>query len=228
VTGTSTGDGTVRWTGTDLFARSDTIRLDLAVMAVPAGAVPVSGVLRWAGNADPGVLQALARGGPITFPALSRFPARPDGDALDDAFARCTAALQTPGDPEPVALHRRSPACPATPATGAPPSEEVPAGEARDVGSPERITTDARGTRPARRRAEGGTARIPALGTPVDQTVVQAAPLRVKAVAAAESPVWLAWKPMFTDAPGSKTALKDALMAGPAPTRASMWRSSRS
>jgi hypothetical protein len=70
--------------------------LGIVVMGVLAGALSISAVLCWAGNADPGVLVALARGGPVTLPATStlcRLLARLDGDALDDAFARYTAAI---------------------------------------------------------------------------------------------------------------------------------------
>jgi predicted transposase YbfD/YdcC len=106
--------------------------LGIAVMAVMAGAVSISGVLRWAGNADPAVLAVLARGGPVTLPVistLSRLLARLDGDALDDAFARYTAALLAPGDPEPVVLqpedHQPAPAAPDPQAPRA--GEQVPA-----------------------------------------------------------------------------------------------------
>jgi predicted transposase YbfD/YdcC len=81
--------------------------LGIAVMAALAGAVSISAVLRWAGNADPAVLTALARGGPIRLPVvstLSRLLARLDGDALDDVFARYTAEIEAPGDPEPVTV----------------------------------------------------------------------------------------------------------------------------
>lgn len=77
--------------------------LGIVVMAVLAGAVSISGVMRWAGKADPAVLTALARGGPIGLPVvstLSRLLARLDGDALDDAFARYMAAVLAPGDPD--------------------------------------------------------------------------------------------------------------------------------
>lgn len=77
--------------------------LGIVVMAVLAGAVSISGVVRWAGKADPAVLTALARGGPIGLPVvstLSRLLARLDGDALDDAFARYLATVLAPGDPD--------------------------------------------------------------------------------------------------------------------------------
>lgn len=78
--------------------------LSIVVMAVLAGATSLSGIRRWATGADPAVLTALARGGPITVPVvstLSRLLARLDGDAVDDAFARYTAAVLAPGDPDP-------------------------------------------------------------------------------------------------------------------------------
>lgn len=78
--------------------------LSIVVMAVLSGATSLSGIRRWATGVDPAVLTALARGGPITVPVvstLSRLLARVDGDAVDDAFARYTAAVLAPGDPDP-------------------------------------------------------------------------------------------------------------------------------
>lgn len=79
------------------------------VMAVLAGATSISGVLRWAGTAPEGVLAVLARGGRTALPAhstFSRLLSRLDGDALDDAFSRYTAALLAPGDllPDPASV----------------------------------------------------------------------------------------------------------------------------
>jgi predicted transposase YbfD/YdcC len=71
------------------------------VMGVLAGATSISGVLRWAGTAPEGVLSVLARGGRTKIPAhstFSRLLSRLDGDELDDAFSRYTAALLAPGD----------------------------------------------------------------------------------------------------------------------------------
>jgi predicted transposase YbfD/YdcC len=77
--------------------------LGVVVMAALAGARSIAGIRRWAANTDPVVLSALARGGPTRLPAastLSRLLARLDGDAVDDAFARYTAAVLAPGDPD--------------------------------------------------------------------------------------------------------------------------------
>jgi predicted transposase YbfD/YdcC len=79
------------------------------VMAVLAGATSISGVLRWAGTAPEGVLAVLARGGRTALPAhstFSRLLSRLDGDELDDAFSRYTAALLAPGDllPDPASV----------------------------------------------------------------------------------------------------------------------------
>jgi predicted transposase YbfD/YdcC len=78
--------------------------LGIVVVAVLAGATSLSGIRRWATGVDPAVLTALARGGPITVPVvstMSRLLARLDGNAVDDAFARYTAAVLAPGDPDP-------------------------------------------------------------------------------------------------------------------------------
>ena len=77
------------------------------VMAVLAGATSISGVLRWARTAPEGVLSVLARGGRTRLPVhstFSRLLSRLDGDELDDAFSRYTAALLAPGDllPDPA------------------------------------------------------------------------------------------------------------------------------
>jgi predicted transposase YbfD/YdcC len=77
--------------------------LGVVVMAVLAGARSIAGIRRWAANTDPVVLSALAGGGPSRLPVastLSRLLARLDGDAVDDAFARYTAAVLAPGDPD--------------------------------------------------------------------------------------------------------------------------------
>ncbi len=77
--------------------------LGVVVMAALAGARSIAGIRRWAANTDPVVLSALARGGPTRLPVastLSRLLARLDGDAVDDAFARYTAAVLAPGDPD--------------------------------------------------------------------------------------------------------------------------------
>ena len=49
--------------------------LGIAVMAALAGAVSISGALRWAGNAGPAILTALPRGGPVAHRCLPT-PAR--------------------------------------------------------------------------------------------------------------------------------------------------------
>lgn len=77
--------------------------LSVVVMATLAGAKSIKGILRWAAKTDPEVLSSLARGGRSELPAhstLSRLLARLDGDAVDDAFARYTAAGLAPGDPD--------------------------------------------------------------------------------------------------------------------------------
>jgi predicted transposase YbfD/YdcC len=73
------------------------------VMATLAGARSIAGIRRWAVDTDLAVLSALARGGATRLPAastLSRLLARLDGDAVDDAFARYTAAVLADGDPD--------------------------------------------------------------------------------------------------------------------------------
>ena len=77
--------------------------LSLVVMAVLAGATSLSGIRRGATGVGQGVLTVLARGGPVSVPVvstLSRLLARLEGD-VDDAFARYTAAVLAPGDPDP-------------------------------------------------------------------------------------------------------------------------------
>jgi hypothetical protein len=81
--------------------------LSVVAMATLAGARSISGILRWAAKTDPAVLTALARGGPCRLPAYStmaRLLARLDGDAVDDALARYTAA--GPGPTRPAARHQ--------------------------------------------------------------------------------------------------------------------------
>jgi len=46
-----------------------------------------------------------------------------------------------------------------------------------------------------------------------DQAEVQAVPLRLKADGLAVLPVWVAWKPMLTDAPAAMTALYGMFLA---------------
>lgn len=78
--------------------------LSIVVMAVLAGARSLSGIRRWATGVDPAVLAVLARGGPIIVLVVStwsRLLASLDGDAVDDAFARYTAAVLAPGAPDP-------------------------------------------------------------------------------------------------------------------------------
>src|SRR3954467_15429208 len=53
---------------------------------------------------------------------------------------------------------------------------------------------------PPRSRAGGGLRRPP-------HAVVHAEPLRVNAAGAAALPVWLAWKPMLTEAFGARSTL---------------------
>ena len=75
--------------------------LGVVVMAALAGARSIAGIRRWAGDTDPVVLSVLACGGPTRLPVastLSRLLTRLDGDAVDDAFARYTAAVLAPGD----------------------------------------------------------------------------------------------------------------------------------
>ena len=45
------------------------------------------------------------------------------------------------------------------------------------------------------------------------QVTAQVVPLRVKEAGGAVSPVWTAWKPMPTDAPGAMVALWDTFLA---------------
>lgn len=47
----------------------------------------------------------------------------------------------------------------------------------------------------------------------VDQVVVQVVPLRANEVGVAALPVWLAWKPMLTDALGAISALWETFLA---------------
>src|SRR5690606_16380267 len=73
-----------------------------------------------------------------------------------------------------------------------------------------RMPTAKRRRRRAGRGTDGvcnGTSPGAGMGFARGQATVQGTPLSVKAVGLAVLPVWVAWKPMFTVAPGAIVAL---------------------